>query len=186
MLALGENASPARLPGPAKLFADAPSDEGENARLDRRRVEVDRAAAEQAERRSAAAEIGGNMPIAVESHAVGADQPVQVDVCQRRRALIVQTPAYVFPIEPHFVMPFMHWLPRALARRLAHVSPWRLLSHPTAAHIDAYFGEIRLLRRAELQALLPQARIVTERCAALPKSYLAVVAPETCAARPAA
>ena len=116
--------------------------------------------------------------------------PLRAALCadMRRvaRRVIVQTPAYAFPVEPHFVMPFIHWLPRAAARRLAHVSPWRLLSRPSTAHINAYFSEITLLRRTELQALLPQARIVTERFAALPKSYLAVIAPETGAAQPAA
>lgn len=35
------------------------------------------------------------------------------------RRLVVQTPAFAFPIEPHFVMPFLHWLPRSVGRRMA-------------------------------------------------------------------
>lgn len=45
--------------------------------------------------------------------------------------IFIQTPAYSFPIEPHFVIPFVHWLPRKLGFWLVHVSPWRLLSRPS-------------------------------------------------------
>jgi hypothetical protein len=74
----------------------------------------------------------------------------------------VQTPAFVFPIEPHFVMPFLHWLPRSIAFLLVHVSPWRFLSRPTKQTIHRYFHETRLLRRRELAALFPHSTIVTE------------------------
>ena len=53
----------------------------------------------------------------------------------------MQTPAWSFPIEPHALLPFAHWLPPALRRpywRLGAAGAWE---------------DIALLRRAELVAL---------------------------------
>lgn len=87
----------------------------------------------------------------------------------------VQTPAYAFPVDPHFLLPAVHWLPRPIGRRLALVSPWRLLSRSDRATADRYFAETRLLRKAELQELFPDAEVLVERFFGLPKSYVAVI-----------
>ncbi len=84
----------------------------------------------------------------------------------------VQTPALEFPIEPHFVFPFIHWLPRALGRYLVRVSPWALLSRHSAKVQDAYFDEVRLLSRRDVGNLFPQKTITAERFVALPKAWL--------------
>jgi hypothetical protein len=61
----------------------------------------------------------------------------------------IQTPAKEFLIEPHFVMPFIHWLPRGMGRLCVRVSPWALLSaHPPDVQ-DAYWNEVQLLSRNE-------------------------------------
>jgi hypothetical protein len=52
------------------------------------------------------------------------------------KAVFCQTPAYSFPLEPHFIMPFVHWLPRQLGYQLIKLSPWRILSRPSAATIS--------------------------------------------------
>jgi hypothetical protein len=90
------------------------------------------------------------------------------------KRIVLQTPAFGFPIEPHFVLPCLHWLPRSIGRKLAFISPWRVLSQPPPGHLKIYFDEITLLRRSDLQALFPELRIVTERFIGLPKSYLIV------------
>jgi len=87
------------------------------------------------------------------------------------KAVFCQTPAQSFPVEPHFLMPFVHWLPRALGFQLVKFSPWRLLSRPDAATLHEYWWGTRLLGRAELQALFPGAHIVSERLLGLSKSY---------------
>jgi SAM-dependent methyltransferase len=81
------------------------------------------------------------------------------------RGTWVQTPAYSFPVEPHALLPFAHWLP-VRARR----AYW-----PLGA--AGGWEEIALLRRAELAALFPDARILAERMAGLTKSWIALCAP---------
>ncbi|MBX5440605.1 MAG: class I SAM-dependent methyltransferase [Solirubrobacteraceae bacterium] len=77
----------------------------------------------------------------------------------------VQTPAFSFPVEPHALLPFAHWLPVGLRRRY-----WRL-----GAAGD--WDEIALLRRRELAALFPGSTIVAERLGPLTKSWIAVRVP---------
>ena len=82
----------------------------------------------------------------------------------------VQTPAYAFPVEPHFVMPFLHWLPKKLGRRVAGFGLWGMLRKRNRADIDRYFDEINLLTLREFQSLFPRASLSTEWFAGLPKS----------------
>jgi SAM-dependent methyltransferase len=77
------------------------------------------------------------------------------------RGWFVQTPAWSFPIEPHALLPFAHWLPVTLRRRY-----WRL----GAAR---EWEEIALLRRSEMQALFG-GQILEERMGRLVKSWVAV------------
>jgi len=79
------------------------------------------------------------------------------------RGWIVQTPAYSFPIEPHALLPFAHWLPVALRRRY-----WRLGA-------AGGWEEISLLSRRELEALFGPAR--AERVGPLVKSWVSVREP---------
>ena len=87
------------------------------------------------------------------------------------RHVFCQTPARSFPLEPHFLMPFVHWLPRRVGFGLVHVSPWRLLSRPSAATIHEYWWGTQLLGRKEVERLFPQACIESERLMGLVKSY---------------
>jgi hypothetical protein len=84
----------------------------------------------------------------------------------------IQTPALEFPIEPHFVMPFIHWLPRAWGRQLVKVSPWALLSGHSAAKQDDYWGEVRLLGRHEVGQLFAGDPVSAERFLGLPKAWI--------------
>lgn len=84
----------------------------------------------------------------------------------------VQTPAYEFPIEPHFVLPFIHWFPGSIGRLLVRVSPWALLSRHSAATQDSYFAEVRLLTKGDVERLFPYKAIEAERFLQLPKSWI--------------
>jgi SAM-dependent methyltransferase len=76
------------------------------------------------------------------------------------RGWFVQTPAWSFPIEPHALLPFAHWLPPALRRPY-----WRL-------GVARKWEAIELLRRGELECLFGPAQ--AERAGPLVKSWVCV------------
>ena|GEM_PF-3897996 len=80
-----------------------------------------------------------------------------------------------FPIEPHVLTPFIHWLPRRLqARLLRNFTVWGLMTRPDAAARARFLDTTRMLTRTELQTLFPGAEIWTERFLGLAKSFVAV------------
>jgi len=87
----------------------------------------------------------------------------------------VQTPNYWFPIEPHFLVPAWHWLPEdarvAILRRRGVGWAGRC---PDPVHARRVVEEHRLMRRAELARLFPDARIVGERFGGFTKSWTAI------------
>jgi SAM-dependent methyltransferase len=87
------------------------------------------------------------------------------------RGWYVQTPAWSFPIEPHALLPFAHWLPPGLRRRY-----WRL-------GVAGDWEDIALLRRGELAALFGEP--LAERAGPLVKSWVSVRAIDGSAPRPA-
>jgi hypothetical protein len=99
----------------------------------------------------------------------GARAGLAREIMRVGRSYVVQTPSPAFPLELHFGLPFVHWLPRSLGRFLVRFSPFQLLSGSDG---PAYFDETRLLSRRELMALFPGARLVVERVLGIPKSYL--------------
>lgn len=75
----------------------------------------------------------------------------------------MQTPAYSFPLEPHSLLPFAHWLPPRARRpywRLGAAGDWE---------------EIELLRRAEMESLFGPA--LPERVGPLVKSWVCISPP---------
>jgi SAM-dependent methyltransferase len=77
------------------------------------------------------------------------------------RGLYVQTPAYGFPVEPHSLLPFAHWLPASLRK-----SYWRLGA-------QGFWEDIDLLKRAEMTRLF-RAQVHAERLGPLAKSWIAI------------
>jgi hypothetical protein len=90
------------------------------------------------------------------------------------KRVFCQTPAYEFPVEPHFIAPFIHWLPRRLGFQFAKISPWRILARPSSSELHSYWWDTQLLSRREVCALFPNAVIVTERSCGMAKSYYVV------------
>jgi SAM-dependent methyltransferase len=99
--------------------------------------------------------------------------------CQRvGKAWWIQTPAREFPVEPHYITPFLHWFPKSVQKRcLRRCSLWGWLARPRAEAIDASLAELRLLKSKEFKSLFPGSRIKTERLFGLPKSYVAFKPP---------
>lgn len=90
------------------------------------------------------------------------------------KAYWVQTPAYEFPVEPHFFTPFIHWFPKRIQRRLLrNFTLWGILGRPSPAGIESALAELRLIRREEMESFFPDSLIWSERVLGYPKSYTA-------------
>lgn len=93
-------------------------------------------------------------------------------------ALWVQTPAREFPVEPHFVAPLIHWLPKSWRKRVARFGTlWGWVERPTAERVEEIVEEIRLLSYREMRRLFPDCEILVERVLFWPKSYIALRCP---------
>ncbi len=79
------------------------------------------------------------------------------------RGWYVQTPAWEFPIEPHALLPFAHWLPPRARRPY-----WRF-------GVAGEWDQIELLRKAEMTALFCEPH--AERLGPLVKSWISVRRP---------
>ena len=94
-------------------------------------------------------------------HIAPADRPAfAAEVRRVARGWYVQTPAFSFPVEPHALLPFAHWLPVKLRRAY-----WRL-------GVAGEWEQIELLRRAEMAQLFGEP--VAERAGPLVKSWISV------------
>lgn len=90
------------------------------------------------------------------------------------RALYVQTPYFWFPIEPHFLMPMLHWLPMSLRCKLAMrmaMGNWPRAQTMNEA-MEAQHSAV-LLDKRMFQELFPDCTISFERVAEIPKSLIA-------------
>ncbi len=87
----------------------------------------------------------------------------------------IQTPAKYFPIEPHLITPFIHWLPLKIQSRLMrNFTIWGIITRPTQQFIDGFLRERRLLSFKEMKILFPDCRIIKEKFLFMTKSYIAV------------
>jgi hypothetical protein len=87
----------------------------------------------------------------------------------------IQTPAYGFPIEPHFRTPFFHWLPEPLRIRL--LMSRSLGFFPKARDTDEAMRFLEyavMIDRRRFVALFPDAEIVPEKFMGLTKSFVAI------------
>jgi SAM-dependent methyltransferase len=87
----------------------------------------------------------------------------------------VQTPNRWFPLEPHYLTPFIHWLPEGIRRRLVrNFTVWGWITRPTRERADAMVEEVRLLTIEEMRTLFPECEIERERYLRMTKSLIAI------------
>ena len=111
-------------------------------------------------------------------HVGGGDNVVRfARECERvGQRVFIQTPNHWFPMEPHFVTLFIHWLPRSLYRKVAFLSlnyalfSWRSDSLKRIFYEE--FDGIRLLKKRDLQRIFPSKRISREQVLGLTKSFI--------------
>jgi ubiquinone/menaquinone biosynthesis C-methylase UbiE len=113
---------------------------------------------------------------------VGSEQDAAAFASEMRRigkAYYCQTPNKWFPIEPHYGTLFLHWFPGLLDRYfiLRYLTLWGLMHKPDRATARIVARDARLLTKRELRKHFPEAEIITERFALLPKSFIAMHRP---------
>ena len=101
------------------------------------------------------------------------------EVARVGRSYWVQTPNRWFPVEPHLLTPFLHWLPARVKAWIARrFTIWQWVTRPAPDrrefYVEHFLADIRLLGPAEMRRLFPGARVVRERFAGLTKSLVAV------------
>jgi len=85
----------------------------------------------------------------------------------------VQTPNKWFPIEPHYIALFIHWLPKSMQKKLMRNYTIRgLITRPTHEECEKFVHEIRLLEKKELQKMFADAEIWHERFFGWTKSFI--------------
>ena len=91
------------------------------------------------------------------------------------RGVFVQTPHRWFPVEPHFVTLFFHYLPKHLQRLfLPRFSLRAILHSGDDLDLQELFEETRLLSAGEMQRLFPSCKVHRERLLGLAKSLIAI------------
>ena len=97
------------------------------------------------------------------------------EVQRAGKQYFVQTPNHYFPVEPHLITPFIHWLPKSLQKRLIRrFTIWGLVTHPSQEECERFLKEVRLLTRREMKEFFPSGEIIVERFLGLPKSIIAI------------
>jgi Methyltransferase domain len=89
-------------------------------------------------------------------------------------AYYVQTPYFWFPLEPHFRVPFYHWLPEQLRYRLIMQSKLGYIGK--ADSVDDAMERVQsacLLDKRQMVSLFPDSAVSFEKVLGLPKSLIA-------------
>ena len=86
----------------------------------------------------------------------------------------VQTPNYNFPIEPHFLFPFFHYLPNSIKIKLLRnfsLGHYPIIQDKEKA--QAAIDKIRLLNPKEVKSLFPGCKMIFEKVFFFNKSIIA-------------
>jgi hypothetical protein len=83
----------------------------------------------------------------------------------------IQTPYRYFPVEPHWMLPGLQFLPLPARLRLSQLGPWGRVEDRVALE---RLLNVELLTRTEMRYLFPDSELITEHALGLPKSLIAV------------
>ena len=78
----------------------------------------------------------------------------------------IQTPNYWFPVEPHYVLPLIHFLPRPIHTRLLMLIKGRPFDKATSN-----FENNRMLTKSEFKYVYPNSALIKEKFLLLNKSF---------------
>ena len=91
------------------------------------------------------------------------------------KQIFVQTPNRWFPVEPHFVSLFLHYLPKQWQRPFVRWFTFRgLVRSGDNVELMQLFEELRLLSVRQMRLLFPGCHIHRERLCGLTKSLIAL------------
>jgi SAM-dependent methyltransferase len=91
------------------------------------------------------------------------------------RCVFIQTPNRWFPVEPHFITFFIHYLPKRWQRLFLPKLSFRgLFRSGDNVELQQLFEELRLLSFSEMQTLFPGCTVHRERLFGITKSLIAI------------
>lgn len=97
------------------------------------------------------------------------------EITRVSKSYFVQTPYFWFPIEPHYMLPFFHWLPEPA--RVSIVMKFDLARRKRKKDVDSAvrsLEHVRLLDKRMFSTLFKDAHITYEKVLYLPKSIIAI------------
>lgn len=102
------------------------------------------------------------------------------------KRIYCQTPAKEFPVEPHCLGLFVHWLPRKCFTHFVHryLTLYGWVSKPDSSETEDFKEEVHLLTRSDLEMIFPGCTIRVERFLGWPKSYVATRGADASAVEP--
>jgi hypothetical protein len=100
-------------------------------------------------------------------------QKMAAEMMRVAKKIFLQTPNYYFPLEPHFLFPFFQFLPlRLQAKLLANYNLGWYNKVPDRNKAIQICLSVRLLKKAELKQLFPEAVFYEEKFFGLVKSFI--------------
>lgn len=97
------------------------------------------------------------------------------EVARVGRDFYIQTPNKWFPIEPHFMAPFIHFLPKSLQKNVVkNFTVWGILCRPSTEDCISFVDEIQLIDQESMKQFFPSSQIIKEKFLGFTKSLIAI------------
>jgi predicted SAM-dependent methyltransferase len=106
-------------------------------------------------------------------HSYENQQAMAREVQRVGRYHFVQTPNRYFVMEPHFLIPWFQFMPRALQYAILTKTSLARFKKLSAEDANSWIDEVRLLSKQEFSRLFPQSRMYIEKFFGTTKSFTA-------------